>query len=63
VIDYDTKAWLKAEDAYYALADLPTDHMGFGAAAAATRAAAVKIAGGDASKVVDWQGLRSRPRS
>lgn len=57
VVDYNTKEYLKAENAYYALADLPTDHMGFGAAAAASRAAALKIAGNDAAKVVDWKGL------
>ncbi len=59
VIDYETKAWLKATDGHYALADLPTDHMGFGAAATTTREAALKIAGGDVSKVFDWKGLLS----
>ncbi len=57
VVDYDTKAWLKAEEARYALVNLPTDHMGFGAVAASSQAAALKLAGGDASKVVDWQTL------
>jgi hypothetical protein len=57
VVDYDTKGWVKADSAYYAMADLPTDHMGFGAAATATREAALKIAGGDAAKVVDWTTL------
>ncbi len=64
VIDYNTKEWLRADSAYYALANLPTDHMGFGAAASAGRDAALKIAGGDATKVMDWQGLlsgRTRP--
>jgi len=59
VIDYNTKGWVKAENASYALADLPTDHMGFGAAATAARDAALKVAGGDATKVFDWQGLLS----
>lgn len=57
VLGYETREYLRAENAYYALASLPTDHMGFGAAAAATRERALKIAGGDASKVVDWNGL------
>lgn len=60
VADYETKAWLKAEAAYYALAGLPTDHMGFGAAAVSTREAALKIAAGDTAKVMDWQGLLLR---
>ena len=59
VIDYDTKGWLKAESAYYALVNLPTDHMGFGAAATSARGAASRIAGGDAAKVIDWRGLLS----
>ncbi len=57
VIDYTTKRWVKAEDAYYALAHLASDHMGFGVAASATRDGALRITGGDRSKVVDWQGL------
>ncbi len=57
VIDYATKRWVKAEDAHYALANLATDHMGFGVAASATRDGALEIAGGDRAKVVDWQGL------
>ncbi len=57
VMDHETKKWLKAEDAHYALVDLPTDHMGFGAVATATRDAALKIAGGNAAKVANWQGL------
>jgi hypothetical protein len=64
VIDYNTKGWLKAERAHYALANLPTDHMGFGAAATATRDAALKIGAGDAAKVLEWRGLlshRSQP--
>ncbi len=56
-IDYPTKRWVKAEDAHYAIANLATDHMGFGVAASATRGGALKIAGGDRAKVVDWQGL------
>ncbi len=58
VIDYATKKWMKAEDGYYALADLPTDHMGFGVAATSSRAGARKIAGGNDAKVVDWKGLQ-----
>ncbi len=57
VVDYDSKAYLNAEYAYFALANLPTDHMGFGAAATATREAAVKIAGGDVAKVKRWKDL------
>lgn len=57
VIDYETKKWVKAENAYYARAKLPTDHMGFGVAATATRDAALKIVAGDGSKVVDFTGL------
>lgn len=57
VIDYTTKRWVKAEAAHYALANLSSDHMGFGVAASATREGALTIAHGDGSKVVDWQGL------
>ncbi len=60
VVDYDSKQWLKAQDATYALANLPTDHMGFGAAAASTHDAALRIARGDHAKVVTWQELLSR---
>ncbi len=56
-IDYTTKRWVKAEDAHYAIANLATDHMGFGVAASATREGALKLVGGDRAKVVDWQGL------
>jgi hypothetical protein len=59
VIDYDTKKWLQAQQAYYARADFATDHMGFGVAAAATRDRALKIAGGDASRVGDWLALQA----
>ena len=59
VIDYDAKTWLPAQQAYYARADLPTDHMGLGIAAAATRDRALMIAGGDASRVGDWPALQA----
>lgn len=59
VVDYGTHAWVKAEDAYYALVELQTDHMGFGAAATATREAALKLASGDATRVASWKGLQS----
>ncbi len=57
VIDYATRRWVKAEEAHYAIANLATDHMGFGVAASATRDGALKLGGGDAAKVVNWQGL------
>ncbi len=57
VIDYATKQWVRAEDAHYALADLATDHMGFGVAASRSADGARRIAKGDAAKVVDWRGL------
>ncbi len=60
VVDHDTKRWLTASSAQYALAGLPTDHMAFGAAAAGSREAALKIARGDTSKVVGWETLVAR---
>jgi len=60
VVDYSSRKWVRAEAAAYALANLATDHMGFGAVATTTREAALKIVGGEASKVVDWQHLLAR---
>ncbi len=57
VIDYRAKHWLPADSAHYALADLPTDHMGYGVAAMASRDAALTLVAGDAAKVVTWEGL------
>ena len=59
VVDYGSRKFVRAEAAVYALANLATDHMGFGAVATTTREAALKIAGGDAAKVLDWQGLQA----
>lgn len=60
VIDHATHRWIRAGDAYYALAGMPTDHMGYGIAASASREAAVALAGGDAGKVVGWTQLHQR---
>ncbi len=59
VMDYDAKTWLPAQRAYYARANLATDHMGLGVAAAATRERALQIAGGDVAKVGDWATLQA----
>ncbi len=57
VIDYRSKQWVPAATAHYALADLPTDHMGRGVAAVASREEALKLVAGDARNVVSWEAL------
>ena len=59
VYDFDTRQWLKAEEAFFALASLPTDHMGYGIAATRARERAVQLAGGVDQKVVRWEGLHA----
>lgn len=62
VIDYRSGRWLDARSAHYALASLPTDHMGSGAAAFEKREEALALVGGAPDKVVGWDGLLARTR-
>jgi nitrous oxide reductase accessory protein NosL len=55
VAEYRTGHWLKAEAAYFALAGLASDHMGYGVAATSSQADAEKLAAG--AKVVRWAEL------
>ncbi len=57
VIDYRTRHWLPADSAHFALAGLPTDHMGSGVAALGSREAAMQLVGGDTNKVLTWERL------
>lgn len=57
VVDHATGRWLNAGEAYFALAGLATDHMGYGVAAAASSQSALKLAAGAESKVVRWRDL------
>lgn len=58
VLDYHARQWLRADQAYFALAELPTDHMGYGIAATGSQAAALKLTRNETQKVVRWRHLR-----
>ncbi len=60
VVDYRTHRWVEASAAHYALASLPTDHMGYGIAALASREQALELVGGASEKVVTWDQLLLR---
>lgn len=62
VIDYKTGKWLDAPRAYYALASLPTDHMGYGVAAVERREDGLALVGGAADKVLSWADFLARAR-
>lgn len=59
VLDYRTQRWLEADEAYYALARMATDHMGYGIASTASREAALELTGSDERKVVRWPALHA----